>query len=51
MSGLDGRFRRQLIGCRLYDMTMAVGSTRRFHAKQMQLSSAQLTDEIITEFA
>jgi hypothetical protein len=38
------------IGCRFYDMTMAMGSTRRFHAKQMQLRSAQLTGEIFTAF-
>jgi hypothetical protein len=39
------------IGCRLYDVTVAMGSTRRFHANQMQLRSAQLADEFFTALA
>jgi hypothetical protein len=39
------------IDCRFYEVTMAMGSTRRFHAKQMQLRSAQMADGIFTAFA
>jgi len=39
------------IGGRPYDMTLANGSTHRFHAYQMRLRSTQLTDDDFTAFA
>jgi hypothetical protein len=38
------------IGGSLYDVTLADGSTRRFHANQMRLRSTQLTEHEFTEF-
>jgi hypothetical protein len=35
---------------RLYDMTLAHGSTRRFHAKQLRPRSKQKTDDDLTAF-
>jgi hypothetical protein len=39
------------IGGRLYDLTLADGSTRRFHANQMRLTSTQLMEDECTGFA
>jgi hypothetical protein len=39
------------IGGRLYDVTLADGSIRRFHANQMRPRSTQLTELDFTEFA
>jgi hypothetical protein len=39
------------IGCCHYDVTMSMGSIRRFHAKQMHLRIAQLTGADLTAFA
>jgi hypothetical protein len=39
------------IGSRLYDVTVANGSTRRFHANQMRARSTQLTDDDFAAFA
>jgi hypothetical protein len=39
------------IGGRLYDVTLADGSTRRLHANQMRLKSTQLLEGEFTEFA
>jgi hypothetical protein len=33
------------IGCRLYGLTVAMGSTRRFHAKQMHLRISRISGE------
>jgi hypothetical protein len=39
------------IGGRLYDVTLANGATRRFHANQMRPRSTQLTDDGFMAFA
>jgi len=39
------------IGGRLYDVTLANGSTHRFHADQMRPRSTQLMDDDFTAFA
>jgi hypothetical protein len=39
------------ISDRLYDITLANESTRRFHANQMRLRSTQLTDDDLTAFS
>jgi len=39
------------IGGRLYDVTLANGSTHRFHANQMRPRSTQLMDDDFTAFA
>jgi hypothetical protein len=39
------------IGGRLYDVTLADGSTRRFHANKMRLRSTYQTEDDFTEFA
>lgn len=41
----------KLIGGRLYDTTLADGSTHRVHANQMRLWSIQLTEDYFAEFA
>jgi hypothetical protein len=39
------------IGVRIYDVTLADGSTRRFHANQIRPKSTQTTDDDFTAFA
>ena len=41
---------KRIGGC-LYDVTLADGSTRRFHANQMRLRSIQLTDDDFIAFS
>jgi len=46
---MAGSFAKR-IGGRLYDVTLTDGSTRKFHANQLRLSSTQTTDDF-TAFA
>jgi hypothetical protein len=39
------------IGCRHYDVTMAMGSTCRFNANQIHLRIAKITGEDLTPIA